>query len=235
MYMSALYAYHRQLHCLKSMEFFSRSSILSFQVYRHEFSKFRKDHPGTRIGEPPPYGLPGFNSGVLLLDLNLMRKSSVYNSLLDEAAINGLSNELHFKGHLGDQDFYTLIGMHYEQLFYVLPCQWNRQLCRWWAENGYQEVFELYHRCEGDIMIYHGNCNTPIPWVAFTVTYSFAVSYFFSLYSMLLVFFSVQWRSKKGAAVRPHRAALAGGRQTSENCEKKLTWQFRYQCSCWHY
>jgi len=138
-------------------------STVLVQVYRHTFWKFRQQHPGTRIGEPPSYGLPGFNSGVLLMDLNRMRQSSVYNSLLDAAAIARLSDQLHFKGHLGDQDFFTLVGMHYEQLFYILPCQWNRQLCRWWEDKGYKDVFESYYRCDGDIMVYHGNCNTPIP------------------------------------------------------------------------
>ena len=150
---------------------------LFLQVYRHSFWKFRQDHPRTRIGEPPPYGLPGFNSGVLLLDLNRMRQSSLYNSLLDATAVSQLGDDFQFKGHLGDQDFYTLVGMRYEQLFYVLPCQWNRQLCRWWAENGYSDVFDLYHRCDGSIMVYHGNCNTPIPWAACAKSHSFTVRY----------------------------------------------------------
>ena len=154
---------------LNRVIFWSAEVIVSMQVYRHVFWKFRRKHPGTRIGEPPPYGLPGFNSGVLLLDLNRMRQSSLYNSLLDAASIARLTSELHFKGHLGDQDFFTLVGMRYEQLFYILPCQWNRQLCRWWEGNGYKDVFESYFRCDGDIMVYHGNCNTPIPWCAFRV------------------------------------------------------------------
>ena len=154
---------------LNRVIFWSVALIVLTQVYRHTFWKFRREHHRTRIGEPPPYGLPGFNSGVLLLDLKRMRQSSLYNSLLDAAEIARLSDELHFKGHLGDQDFFTLVGTRYEQLFYVLPCQWNRQLCRWWEENGYKDVFESYHRCDGDIMVYHGNCNTPIPWCAFGV------------------------------------------------------------------
>jgi len=138
-------------------------SCALLQVYRHIFWRFRQDHPRTRVGDPPPHGLPGFNSGVLLLDLNRMRQSSLYNSLLDASAINRLTDDFHFRGHLGDQDFFTLLGMRYEQLFYVLPCHWNRQLCRWWGDHGYRDVFESYHACNGNIMVYHGNCNTPIP------------------------------------------------------------------------
>jgi lipopolysaccharide biosynthesis glycosyltransferase len=134
-----------------------------YQVYRHTFYQYRGEHRGTLVGEPPPDGLPGFNSGVLLLDLDRMRQSSLYNSLLDEENVHSLCDEFHFKGHLGDQDFFTLVGMRYRQLFYVLPCQWNRQLCQWWREHGYQDIFDQYFRCDGDVMIYHGNCNTPIP------------------------------------------------------------------------
>jgi hypothetical protein len=47
--------------------------------------------------------------------------------------------------------------------FYILPCSWNRQLCIWWKDKGYESVFDLYFKCEGHINIYHGNCNTEIP------------------------------------------------------------------------
>ena len=132
-------------------------------VYRHTFWAYRKKHLGTRVGEPPPNGLTGFNSGVLLLDLDRMRQSELYNSLLNEESLARLTEELSFKGHLGDQDFFTMLGMKYEQLFHILPCEWNRQLCRWWEDKGYADVFDLYYRCDADVSIYHGNCNTPIP------------------------------------------------------------------------
>ncbi|XP_050413843.1 xyloside xylosyltransferase 1 isoform X1 [Patella vulgata] len=132
-------------------------------VYRHTFSSYRSQNPGTRVGEPSPDGLTGFNSGVLLLDLDRMRKSALYNSLLNPNIIKNLTEKYQFKGHLGDQDLFTLLSLDYEKLFYVLPCSWNRQLCVWWRDNGYKEVFDLYFKCEGKINIYHGNCNTPIP------------------------------------------------------------------------
>ena len=86
-------------------------------------------HEGTRVGEPPPNGLTGFNSGVLLLDLDRMRKSDLYNSLIDRNVIQSLQDKYSFKAGLGDQDLYTLINLEHEELFYVLPCEWNRQLC----------------------------------------------------------------------------------------------------------
>ena len=118
---------------------------------------------GTRVGEPPPDGLTGFNSGVLLLDLDRMRKSELYNSLITADRVKSLTGKFHFKGHLGDQDFFTLLIMEYEELFHVLPCEWNRQLCRWWEKHGYADIFHLYFNCDASVKIYHGNCNTPIP------------------------------------------------------------------------
>lgn len=132
-------------------------------VYRHSFWKYRNENPNTRVGEPPPHGLTGFNSGVLLLDLEKMRNSKLYESLVTPEAVERLTKKYHFRGHLGDQDFFTLIGNEHEELFYVLPCTWNRQLCTWWAKHGYADVLDLYYRCEGKINIYHGNCDTPIP------------------------------------------------------------------------
>ncbi|KAK3097344.1 hypothetical protein FSP39_008812 [Pinctada imbricata] len=132
-------------------------------VYRHTFSLYRSKHPGTRVGEPPPNGLSGFNSGVLLLHLDHMRKSELYNSVINPDAVRSLTQKYNFKGHLGDQDLFTLLSMEHEELFYFLPCGWNRQLCRWWEDKGYNDVFSSYFECQGHISIYHGNCNTPIP------------------------------------------------------------------------
>ncbi|XP_070801406.1 xyloside xylosyltransferase 1 [Pituophis catenifer annectens] len=132
-------------------------------VYRHIFWQYRQEHPGTKVGDPPPDGLPGFNSGVLLLDLEAMRQSERYNRLLEPAVVQQLASKFHFKGHLGDQDFFTLVGMEHPELFYILDCTWNRQLCTWWRDHGYSDVFEHYFHCDGHVRIYHGNCNTPIP------------------------------------------------------------------------
>ncbi|XP_011844353.1 PREDICTED: xyloside xylosyltransferase 1 isoform X3 [Mandrillus leucophaeus] len=112
---------------------------------------------------------------LIQLDLDLKFKTNVrelfeeFDSFLPGAII-GLAREMqpladkyHFRGHLGDQDFFTMIGMEHPRLFHVLDCTWNRQLCTWWRDHGYSDVFEAYFRCEGHVKIYHGNCNTPIP------------------------------------------------------------------------
>ncbi|XP_037106041.1 xyloside xylosyltransferase 1 [Syngnathus acus] len=132
-------------------------------VYRHTFWQYRKENPQTRVGDPPPEGLPGFNSGVMLLDLAAMRASALYNQLLDKRNVTKLAEKYSIKGHLGDQDFFTVISMEHPELFYSLACGWNRQLCTWWRDHGYRDVFQLYYQCDGPIYIYHGNCNTSIP------------------------------------------------------------------------
>ncbi|KAM6921390.1 xyloside xylosyltransferase 1 isoform 1-T1 [Xenentodon cancila] len=132
-------------------------------VYRHTFWQYRKENPQTKVGDPPPDGLPGFNSGVMLLDLSAMRASVLYNQLLQPTNVAKLADQYRFRGHLGDQDFFTMIGMEHPELFYSLACGWNRQLCTWWRDHGYGDVFQLYYRCDGPVYIYHGNCNSPIP------------------------------------------------------------------------
>lgn len=68
-----------------------------------------------------------------------------------------------FQGHLGDQDFYTLLGMERPEFIYTIDCGWNRQLCTWWRDRGYADVFANYSQCNSETKLWHGNCNTPIP------------------------------------------------------------------------
>lgn len=132
-------------------------------VYRHVLHKYRQAHPGTRCGDPAPRGHPGFNSGVALLHLEAMRNSTLYQRSLSAKRVGELVAKYSFVGHLGDQDFYSLLGWEHPELVYVLPCSWNRQLCEWWRHVGYEDVFEEYHRCDGAVHVYHGNCNSSIP------------------------------------------------------------------------
>lgn len=136
-------------------------------VYRHLFWLYRQENPQTYIGNPPPFGQTGFNSGVLLLDLNKIRQSILFNNYLENSnLIKELLTKYHFDHpHLGDQDFYTLLSFEHENLFFILPCYWNRQLCTWWKGKGYDDVWNDYFNCnnEQNISLYHGNCNTVIP------------------------------------------------------------------------
>ncbi|XP_069691543.1 xyloside xylosyltransferase 1 [Periplaneta americana] len=136
-------------------------------VYRHVLYLYRSRHKDTRFGEPLSFhgglGFPGLNSGVILFRLDRMRKSTLYNKLLSTQAVNALASKYSFKGHLGDQDFYTLLAMEHPSLVHLLPCAWNRQLCTWWRDHGYRDVFDAFAHCDGVVKLYHGNCNTPIP------------------------------------------------------------------------
>lgn len=129
-------------------------------TYRYMFYEFRLANPHTRVGEPPPYGLTGFNSGVVLLDLAKMRKSAEYNAFLSGGSLANISRKYKFQGNLGDQDVFTLMSLENEHLFYVLPCGWNRQLCRWWQRADFEQVFNRYFSCKEKIHILHGNCHS---------------------------------------------------------------------------
>ena len=132
-------------------------------TYRHYAKQYRARNHGTLVGEPHPRGRPGFNSGVVLVHLSRLRESKIYNELLEPKSLDTMTEKYSFHGSLGDQDFYTLMGFEYPELFYTLPCGWNRQLCRIFETQGYKEVFDEYHRCEGEIYLFHGNCNSTLP------------------------------------------------------------------------
>ncbi|XP_013771979.1 xyloside xylosyltransferase 1-like [Limulus polyphemus] len=132
-------------------------------VYHHLLHEYHQAQPDSLAGMPQPAGSPGFNSGVLLLELQSMRNSNLYQNLIQETAVKKLVQKYKFKGHLGDQDLYSLLGFEHKELFHILPCTWNRQLCHWWKDHGYEDVFEDYNQCDGEINLYHGNCNTQIP------------------------------------------------------------------------
>lgn len=133
-------------------------------VYRHILYVYRNKHKATLLGEPKGKGFPGYNSGVVLMKLDRLRQSELYISSQTDAALANLTTKYSFKGHLGDQDFYTLIALEYPHLFYTLPCNWNRQLCKWWKSKGYEDIFDSFHECKGFISLYHGNCNSQIPF-----------------------------------------------------------------------
>ena len=51
-------------------------------VYRHLLWNYRNNNKGTNVGEPVSAGgNPGFNSGVLLLDLTKLRSSELFEFL----------------------------------------------------------------------------------------------------------------------------------------------------------
>eukprot|EP00045_Choanoeca_perplexa_P001744 m.21437 g.21437 ORF g.21437 m.21437 type:complete len:350 (+) comp11141_c0_seq1:109-1158(+) len=140
---------------------------LSFEqqpVYRHVFAAHRQQHPNTTLGSPPASGFPGFNSGVLLIHLDHLRHNTDYAALFTASTMHELATAYHFQGHLGDQDFYTLLYVLHPELFAILPCGYNRQLCTWWQKHPvYTDVFEAYHHCGDSVLVWHANCNSQFP------------------------------------------------------------------------
>ncbi|KAK9888921.1 hypothetical protein WA026_001141 [Henosepilachna vigintioctopunctata] len=145
-------------------------------VYRHVLKLYRSKHNNTTFGNyyhwnatsdpniPHSRGFQGYNSGILLLKLDAIRSSEEFKFLLKKSAVQTLTERYNFKqGHLGDQDFYTLIGNEYPHLIQTLNCGFNKQLCTWWKENGYSNIFDNYARCDHKIVVLHGNCNSKIP------------------------------------------------------------------------
>lgn len=132
-------------------------------VYRHLLHRYRDQNKGTHLGSAGPGGFTGFNSGVLLMNLARMRSSALYSRIFNTSMITDLTAKFSFKGHLGDQDMYTLIACEHPELFHTLACGWNRQLCVWWRDHGYSEVFDQYWACDMPIHVWHGNCKTKYP------------------------------------------------------------------------
>ncbi|XP_058808903.1 xyloside xylosyltransferase 1 [Phymastichus coffea] len=133
-------------------------------VYRHVLFLYRSKNPKTIFGEPGYLGgYPGYNSGVILIHLKRLRESLEYDQIVGRDSVEHLVEKYEFKGHLGDQDFYTLLGMERPEMIHTIDCGWNRQLCTWWKDRGYADVFANYSRCNSEVKLWHGNCNTPIP------------------------------------------------------------------------
>jgi hypothetical protein len=142
-------------------------------VYRHVLQAYKVKHNST-FGEyyhlknisnivPHPKGFQGYNSGVVLINLSAIRQSKEYSVIIKNETVQSLTSKYKFRGHLGDQDFYTLIGFEYPHLIQTLNCGFNRQLCVWWRDHGYRDVFDYYFKCRHPTIILHGNCNTKIP------------------------------------------------------------------------
>ena len=66
-----------------------------------------------------------------------------------------------FQGTRAEQDFFVLLDAeHHDELFYVVPCQWNRQLCITFTKS---DDFKKYRNCPKPIHAYHGNCKAKMP------------------------------------------------------------------------
>ena len=138
-------------------------AYVQIPTYRVGFQKYRENHPGTKIGDPPPDGVTGYNGGLSMLHLRNMRKSKHYKQILFNNEMKEYSVKYQFRGTRAEQDFFVLLDAeHHDELFYVVPCQWNRQLCISFTES---VDYEKYRNCPKPIHAYHGNCNAKMPTI----------------------------------------------------------------------
>ena len=81
--------------------------------YRIAFRDFRALNPDTQVGEPGP--MQGFNTGVVLYDFSRMRSNVKYNAYVDNFlnSTSDLAEKYLYRSHLGDQCFFTLLGMEH--------------------------------------------------------------------------------------------------------------------------
>ena len=134
--------------------------------YATVLRKFRLTNRNTVFGGYIKNGgIPGLNTGVLLVDVKkLIEDSFVQDNYLTEKYYSYLVNrfEVHGKLVLGDQDFLSLLYFEHPELFHVLSCGWNRQLCKYFKKE-FGKEFDYYYECNENVKLLHGNCNTTIP------------------------------------------------------------------------
>ena len=131
--------------------------------YRRFLGDYLKEHPDTPLGLPGKK--QGFNTGVVLFNLDKMRYSKLYNSYMTPKMVDVLSKKYKYKMSLGDQDWFTNMGFEHPDLFYVLPCRFNTQTSIQYLRPPWEEQFEEYHFCDkkSRVVVFHRNGCGPTP------------------------------------------------------------------------
>ena len=89
----------------------------------------------------------GKNGGLQLLDLDGIRSSHDYLSVMDRFNVDGYRI-----GFLGDQTFYTVLAHLHPRLVYTVGCEWNRQL-----NTHFGVGIERFNRCDRGCSLLHAN------------------------------------------------------------------------------
>ena len=129
-----------------------RHPVMALAAEQQTFYDLR--HPTTMRGRL------GFNGGVQLQDLIELRRTepgSAGREYNDRVINSSLSRQFTMGLLLGDQTVYTALNNSAPDLFFSLPCQWNRQLCEYYYEPWRERDVEA-RRCPGQWRIVHGNC-----------------------------------------------------------------------------
>ena len=129
--------------------------------YRSILGDYVKNNPNTSLGLPGP--MQGFNTGVVLYRLDKMRESVLYNHYVTPGGVDQLMTKYNYEMFLAEQDWMTNLGFSYPELFYNLPCNYNRQTSIDYLRPPMVDIFPSYHQCEGDIKIWHRNGCGPTP------------------------------------------------------------------------
>ena len=94
--------------------------------YYENLKSYRMDHPQTKLGAPGIF--QGFNMGVVLYDLEAMRKSKKYKKYLELSRTVEMIEKYRFHLTLAFQDWFTEVGFESPELFYNLPYTYTI----WW-------------------------------------------------------------------------------------------------------
>ena len=131
------------------------------------FFRFYRDmNPGTHVGLPGRF--QGLNTGVALYDLAHLRTNAKFNEYSTSlkgrslSALDQLSAKYHFKSHLGDQCFFTLLSFEHPEFFHVLDCGYNFQLDKSMFRDPWESRFYAYHNCTSKPKVYHMNGGSEI-------------------------------------------------------------------------
>ena len=94
-----------------------------------------------------------------------MRESVSYNQYVTPEGVDQLMKKYMFKMSVGDQDWMTNLGFSHPDLFYHLPCQFNRQTSIDYLRPPWMDIFHSYHHCDlpSKVNIAHRNGCGPTP------------------------------------------------------------------------
>ena len=151
-----------QFHQLTDGQFMAIGLDLSPNYY-HQLADYRKLHPDSKLGLAGE--TQGFNTGVVLYNLEAMRGSALYNSYLTPSMISQLTTQFMYKITLAEQDWFTNLGYIHPHLFHILPCIFNRQTSIQFLKPPWEQIFENFHSCEQkkEVAIFHINGCGPTP------------------------------------------------------------------------
>ena len=84
-----------------------------------------------------------------------MRASKEYISVTSSVSMKRLAEKYMIQGTVGDQDWLTVLGWEMEDMFYLLPCQYNVQMDQVYSTM--KSCDDDYNKCDAKTRIFHRN------------------------------------------------------------------------------